>query len=97
MAGRKNSRAVGTPVRSGDAVERNWIAALEYSRRELGEPVPPGWLRRSEVGKLWGLKGQSTDNTLKKLVAAGKAEKPKFRVHLGGSIVRRLPHWRLKP
>lgn len=71
----------------------NWAKAL--SETLVSDKVPKGFLTRHEIAKELNRSVDRTDEILRRLIAAKKAEKKLFRV-LTGAGVRPVPHYRLK-
>jgi hypothetical protein len=59
------------------------------------DTVPPGWRTAKQIATQTKTPVPTLQNKLKRLVAAGKAERKKFRVQLAKNV-RPVPHYKLK-
>ena len=82
---------------------KDWAVALDaYVAGDRVEVVPPGWFTKIEIAKQWGKSGTYTNKILRRMIAAGGAEKKVFSIRIktcdrGGKIgyCRRVPHYKL--
>jgi predicted transcriptional regulator len=77
-----------------DADLAKWCKALAESTAPV-DVVPPGWLSVHGLAKKLNVPASTLQQKLKRLFAAGKAERKNFRVRLARNT-RPVPHYRLK-
>ena len=70
-----------------------WCAALATSQDP--DKVPPGWLTAKQICKQVGKALSTVGGQLNRAVKEGAAERTTFRI-LTGSVVRPVPHYRLR-
>lgn len=70
-----------------------WCAVLATS--QAPDKVPPGWLTAKEISERVGKALSTIGGQLNRAVKEGSAERKTFRV-MCGSVVRPVPHYRLK-
>lgn len=82
---------------------KDWAVALDaYVAGDRVEVVPPGWFTKIDIAKQWGKSGTYTNKILRRMIAAGGAEKKVFSIRIktcnGGEKIgfcRRVPHYKL--
>jgi predicted transcriptional regulator len=78
-----------------DADLAAWCAMLSQSSI-TPETVPPGWFTVAQLASQWGRSECTTGERVKRLFRAGQIERKDFIIQLQ-QVVRRTPHYRLKP
>lgn len=79
--------------RATDPDLARWCAVLATSQDP--DKVPPGWLTAKEISERIGKALSTVGGQLGRAVLEGSAERKTFRI-LTGSVVRPVPHYRLK-
>ena len=76
---------------------KDWAAALDaYVAGDRVEVVPPGWFTKIDIAKQWGKSSTYTNKILRRMIAAGGAEKKVFSIKNGKiGFCRRMPHYKL--
>ena len=75
-------------------IESPWMDAIEEFTGILADEVPAGWLTTEEIADSCGRTTQHTSDTLRKMIANGRAERRKYRINRGG-VLRAMYHYRL--
>ena len=101
---RSIARGRGMAVSS---IKSDWATVLtEYVAGHRQEVVPPGWLTKNQIAKLWGKSANYANKLLAHLVKDGRAEKKSYVIRLphvdssGKKFLghcRKVPHYRLTP
>ena len=90
MSRYKKSATVVTP----DPDLARWCAVLS-APSVAPETVPPGWFTVAQLAEKLDRSICNTSERVRRMVAAGKAEKKMFRIQLAEKV-RPVPHYRLK-
>lgn len=77
-----------------DADLARWCAVLS-APSVAPEVVPPGWFTVAQLADKLDRSHCNTSERVRRMVAAGKAEKKMFRIQLAEKV-RPVPHYRLK-